>query len=262
VFPIRNLFLSINLLAFVLALPFTSEKITLIDFSLCQFFGGLWYFSTVLFGLAVFNFLKWIGSQWADYFYLNESYANPTHNNFIIPTDEQNNLIRKENEGESHFFFKHPFRLIVSLLIGLTIMNLSQTDHGYWIVLTIIFIHHPSKKINASIPKMVQRFLGTLIGLILFFPLTFIEAGNWVWHVITFFVGIPIFLFLRSNYFIAIIFVTILVMLNMAAGNGVDASILLERCVDTIMAILIVLSTHFILRWIKFIELTLIRKFK
>lgn len=117
--------------------------------------------------------------------------------------------------------------------------------------MTIIFIHNPSKRINASIPRIVQRFLGTILGLILVALLAeWIQVATF-WILITFLSSVPIFLFIRDNYFIAITFITILVMANFAFIDRLTYSILKERAIDTCLAIGIVLGVHITLYCIK-----------
>ena len=251
VFPVRNLFLSVSLFAFVFALPFEPSKISLSEFVWYQMCGGLWYFSTVLFGISVFKLLKWRNSKWAEYFYLDETYASTEEEHFITPKEELQKIIKEENQGEVNFAFRHPFRLIVSLLVGYSYLVVFPSNLGYWILLTIIFLHHPSKKINASLPRIIQRFLGTMVGLIVIFPIAILQPDNWVWLLLTFSAAVPIFLFLRDNYFIAIIFITILVMAKIATVKRIDIDVLSERGLDTLIGIVIVLATHLILRWIK-----------
>lgn len=249
--PVKNMYISISLLAFVFALPFNSEKIGVLAFAFYQLMGGLWYLSTVVFGITVFFMLKAIKSRWANYFYLDESYALTADEHFITPKQEVAAIIEEENEGEKNVIFQHPVRLVLSLALGYTYILVFPSVQDYWVLLTIIFVHHPSKKINASIPRIVQRFLGTILGIMLFWPLADAISEKLIWVGLTFLFSVPIFIFIRNNYFIAVTFITLLVLSNIRLIKGINDAILIERGQDTVVGILVVLTSHYIIRAIK-----------
>ncbi len=58
---------------------------------------------------------------------------------------------------------RHALRLTVSLLLAFALMQLTQDPHGYWIVLTVVFVSQP--QYGATLNRLAQRALGTVVGL-------------------------------------------------------------------------------------------------
>jgi len=58
---------------------------------------------------------------------------------------------------------RHALRLSVSLLVAFALMQLTHDPHGYWIVLTVVFVSQP--QYGATLSRLAQRALGTVVGL-------------------------------------------------------------------------------------------------
>jgi len=61
---------------------------------------------------------------------------------------------------------RHALRLSVSLMVGCGVMWLTDDPHGFWILLTIVFVSQP--QYAATLTKLTQRVMGTVIGLATF----------------------------------------------------------------------------------------------
>ena len=141
--------------------------------------------------------------------------------------------------------FKHAVRISVSLLCAFIIQQSLQLDHGFWLLLTVLFVCQPSY--SETRKRLIRRILGTLIGLLIGYPILL-----WVTDIPTqmFFMITSAFFFfcyLRTNYALAIIFITLFVMFvfNLLSGDGID--ILPARIIETLMGgVLSVIAISFI----------------
>jgi YccS/YhfK family integral membrane protein len=58
---------------------------------------------------------------------------------------------------------RHALRLSVSLVAAFALMQATHDPHGYWIVLTVVFVSQP--QYGATLNRLAQRALGTVVGL-------------------------------------------------------------------------------------------------
>ena len=59
--------------------------------------------------------------------------------------------------------FRHALRLSASLVAAFVLMQLTHDPHGYWIVLSVVFVSQP--QYGATLHRLAQRALGTSLGL-------------------------------------------------------------------------------------------------
>lgn len=59
--------------------------------------------------------------------------------------------------------FRHAIRLSLVLLVGYIFIQVSNIEHGYWILLTALFVCQPN--FNATKRRLRLRILGTLLGI-------------------------------------------------------------------------------------------------
>jgi uncharacterized membrane protein YccC len=232
-------------LALIFALPFSWDQISLTHYVQYQMLGGAVYVAMVVAGFVIHYGLCRVNSQWANYFFLDENFK--VADRFFTPSSQVAKIVASENEGERKLIFRHPFRLGLSLLLGYGYILVFPSTQAYWVLLTILFVHHPSKWFNASLPRIMQRFIGSIMGLILFWPLVYISLPTYGWITLSFLFSIPIFLFVRDNYFIAITFITLLVMTVISLYNLMSMEVLLERALDTFIGITVVIISHILI---------------
>ena len=60
---------------------------------------------------------------------------------------------------------RHALRLAFALLVAFAVMRATHDPHGYWILLTVVFTSQP--QYGATLSRMVQRAVGTVVGLAL-----------------------------------------------------------------------------------------------
>lgn len=133
--------------------------------------------------------------------------------------------------------FKHAMRISISLLCAFIIQQAFQLEHGFWLLLTVLFVCQPSY--SETRKRLVQRSLGTLLGILLGYPILLLVDNILVQ---IFFLGLSAFFFfnyLRTNYGLAVIFITLFVMFvfNLMTGTAID--IIPSRILETLLGCLL-----------------------
>ena len=59
--------------------------------------------------------------------------------------------------------FRHAVRMSLVLCVGYAIIQVTGMNHGYWILLTSLFVCQPNY--NATRHRLALRIIGTLVGL-------------------------------------------------------------------------------------------------
>lgn len=132
--------------------------------------------------------------------------------------------------------FRHAVRMSIVLCVGYAFIQITGLQHGYWILLTSLFVCQPNY--NATRHRLALRVIGTLIGVAIGIPvLWFVPSleGQLILIVIT---GVLFFMFRTVQYAHATLFITLLVLLcfNLLGEGFVVA---LPRIIDTLLGCLI-----------------------
>lgn len=247
IFPKGNLFFTIMLLGFSFYLPLKMDFETSLSFCFVILGGsGLYIFSLFL-GHSIYSFLeRRRDPQTANLFYVEGT--DLEHKTSFIATRKEALQRRSEDLNSEHFhFFTHPYRLVVSMTLAYVFSEFLNLHNSYWIMLTVIIVHNPSQKISAGLPKIMKRFFGTIIGLVLSVGLIRFNLSPAFLYLIVGLSSFVIFLSIRHHYFMAVIFITLLVMTSIKLSQGLTFTILEERFLDTLIAICIVLSSHLLM---------------
>ncbi|WP_435929757.1 YccS family putative transporter [Dryocola sp. BD613] len=128
--------------------------------------------------------------------------------------------------------FRHAVRMSVVLCAGYAFIQLTGLQHGYWILLTSLFVCQPNY--SATRRRLALRIAGTLAGVAIGLPiLWFVPSleGQLILVVIT---GVLFFAFRNVQYAHATMFITLLVLLCFnLLGEGFEVA--LPRVVDTLL---------------------------
>ncbi len=128
--------------------------------------------------------------------------------------------------------FRHAVRMSVVLCIGYAFIQLTGMQHGYWILLTSLFVCQPNY--NATRHRLALRIIGTLLGVAIGLPILYFVPsleGQLLLIVIT---GVLFFSFRHVQYAHATMFITLLVLLCFnLLGQGFEVA--LPRIFDTIL---------------------------
>ena len=128
--------------------------------------------------------------------------------------------------------FRHAVRMSLVLCVGYAFIQITGLHHGYWILLTSLFVCQPNY--NATRHRLALRIIGTLVGVAIGLPvLYFVPSieGQLVLIVIT---GVLFFAFRNVQYAHATMFITLLVLLCFnLLGEGFEVA--LPRVFDTLI---------------------------
>ncbi|MEH0885836.1 YccS family putative transporter [Enterobacter sp. UNJFSC 003] len=128
--------------------------------------------------------------------------------------------------------FRHAVRMSLVLCVGYAFIQVTGLQHGYWILLTSLFVCQPNY--NATRHRLALRIIGTLVGVAIGLPvLWFVPSieGQLILIVIT---GVLFFAFRNVQYAHATMFITLLVLLCFnLLGEGFEVA--LPRVIDTLI---------------------------
>jgi YccS/YhfK family integral membrane protein len=133
-------------------------------------------------------------------------------------------------------WLRHGVRLALSLLAGFALMQATHDPHGYWILLTIVFVSQP--QYAATQTRLVQRAKGTAIGLALGWAAIQLFPGALVQAALLVFAGAVFFGARHTRYVLATAAVTTLLLLGFHQ-MGMAQGVILARLLDTAAGCLI-----------------------
>jgi len=168
---------------------------------------------------------------------------------FVAHTEVDRKLI-VDNLNFSSDIFRHAVRVSIATLAGYIISGFLPFGHGYWILLTIIVIMKPVYSLTKQ--RNVQRLLGTLGGAFVGLLILYFIKDTTVLFLLMFGFMIMTYVFLRTNYLVAVIMTTPYVLLLFHLLYPTDfRTILTDRVIDTVIGsgISFVASLLIIPRW-------------
>ena len=140
--------------------------------------------------------------------------------------------------------FRHAIRLATALLAGDVVMRLLHPQHGYWIMMTTLFVCQPSY--HATWRVLLQRLGGTIAGLVIGWAALHSITPLWQLPLVAL-TGVAFFATRHRRYGVATAMITLFViMLVNQVGDGY--AVMLPRLLDTLAgAAIAALAIHFIL---------------
>ncbi|RJG48740.1 YccS family putative transporter [Motilimonas pumila] len=142
--------------------------------------------------------------------------------------------------------FRHAIRMSLCFVTGYGLIDLLHLEQGFWILLTCLFVCQPS--FSATRKRLVERVMGTFIGIALGFPLLYLIPSVYGQFFILAISAFFFFTYLKNNYSIAVTFITLFVMMvfNLLSGTGLEVA--LPRIEETLLGcMLAVVTVSFIL---------------
>ncbi|MDX6022741.1 YccS family putative transporter [Scandinavium sp. V105_16] len=138
----------------------------------------------------------------------------------------------KRNFSPDSALFRHAVRMSLVLCAGYAFIQFTGMHHGYWILLTSLFVCQPNY--NATRHRLALRVIGTLIGVAIGLPVLLLVPsveGQLLLIVLT---GVLFFAFRNVQYAHATMFITLLVLLCFnLLGEGFEVA--LPRVIDTLI---------------------------
>ncbi len=158
---------------------------------------------------------------------------------FVAHTEVDRKLLL-ENLNFKSDAFRHAVRMSIATLAGYILASYLPEflpkarglGHGYWILLTIIVIMKPVYSLTRQ--RNYQRLIGTLGGGLIGFLLLFFVRDPRVLFVLMILFMIMTYVFIRTDYLVAVIMMTPYVLLLFHLLYPTDfRSILADRVIDT-----------------------------
>lgn len=140
---------------------------------------------------------------------------------------------------------RHAIRLASALTLGYVIIQIFNINHGYWILLTILFVCQPN--FSATQSKFIDRTIGTLLGLFIGVPLLTIFPSQESQLLFIVLSGVAFFAFRLNNYRFATFYITLLVLFCFnQLGEGY--AVVIPRLIDTLIgSVISVLAIRYFL---------------
>ena len=141
--------------------------------------------------------------------------------------------------------FRHGLRMALALMAGYGVLHLIHPVNGYWILLTTVFVCRP--QYGATRVRLVQRIVGTVIGLLLGSALLELFGQPEIQLLLALVAGLVFFITRTDRYTVATAAITLMVLFCFnQVGNGF--MLIWPRLLDTLMGCLIaVLAVFFVL---------------
>ncbi|MEZ9851434.1 TIGR01666 family membrane protein [Vibrio breoganii] len=145
----------------------------------------------------------------------------------------------------SSVLFRHAIRLATALTVGYGIIELFSIEHGFWILLTTLFVCQ--RNFSSTKQKLFHRISGTFAGLILgVVMLSLIPEVEGQLFVIVI-SSVLFFAFRLQNYAYATAIITVLV-LFLFSQLGAGYAVIVPRLIDTLIGSLLAAgAVYFIL---------------
>lgn len=139
---------------------------------------------------------------------------------------------------------RHTGRAVALGLIGVLVFKLSGFPHGYWLPFTILVVLQPD--FGSTREKAAQRVLGTLAGGLIASSLLWLHPPlPWIFTAIAA-TNLLFGYFLKSNYGLAVVFITLMVVLMTESQHPVTLAFTLERMGSTLAGGLLALGAAFV----------------
>ena len=153
---------------------------------------------------------------------------------FVAHTEVDRKIIF-ENLSLRSNIFRHSLRVSIATVVGYIIASvLPYGHHEYWILLTIVVILKPAYSLSKR--RNFERLAGTLCGALVGLVLLFFIRDTRVLFVLMILFMIGTYVFIRTNYLIAVIFMTPYVLLLFHLLYPTNFRVILsDRVIDTVI---------------------------
>jgi uncharacterized membrane protein (TIGR01666 family) len=130
--------------------------------------------------------------------------------------------------------FRHSLRVSIATIAGYIVSSFLAFGHSYWILLTIIVILKPVYSLTKK--RNYERLVGTLAGALIGLVLLYFIRDQHVLFVLMILFMIMTYVFLRTNYLVAVTMTTPYVLLLFHLLDPADFHVILsDRIVDTLI---------------------------
>ncbi|MCM2129619.1 YccS family putative transporter [Larsenimonas rhizosphaerae] len=132
--------------------------------------------------------------------------------------------------------FRHALRLTLALVAGVGVMQVSDLELGFWILLTTLFVCQPN--FGSTRLRLTQRIAGTIVGLVAGWASLTLFPSPWIQSTIAVAAGVAFFVNRSSRYMLATGAITLMVVC--CFNQVLDGySVIWPRLVDTVIGSLL-----------------------
>ncbi len=128
--------------------------------------------------------------------------------------------------------FRHAVRLALALAAGYGLIHGLQLEHGYWVLLTTVFVCQPSY--SDTWRRLGQRIGGTLLGLLASFTLLALVPAVHAQLVLAVMAGVGFFIWRSERYLLATASMTVMMLICFNQLGG-GYSLVWPRLLDTLV---------------------------
>lgn len=139
----------------------------------------------------------------------------------------------KQNMTLNSVLFRHAIRMSIVLSVDYLIIQISNINHGYWVILTSLFVCQPNYSTTRH--RLMLRIFGTIIGILLGLPLTYLLPNIQAQLVLIILSGWLFFLFKNSQYAYATAFITLLVFFSFGLVGESSIQVAIDRIIATLI---------------------------
>ena len=153
--------------------------------------------------------------------------------------------IARWSSGWDRTFILHGVRLAIVMVIATAISEAASLPHPYWLPMTVAFMCRPDR--DGTVDRVIHRLAGTCVGLVIMCAFDVALSPSAGVFLIVSLLGATIFVaFIRVNYAVAVIGMTIWIVGVLGAVGDPVASTMDLRLLATAMAAVLVLAAFFV----------------
>jgi len=143
----------------------------------------------------------------------------------------------KQNLTIKSSLFRHAVRMSLVFCVGYIIIQMTDLQHGYWIILTSLFVCQPNYSTTKH--RLRLRVLGTIAGIAIGIPLTYLLPNIEAQLLLIILSGWLFFLFKNSQYAYATAFITLLVFFSFGLIGESSLTVAILRIIATVIGCVI-----------------------
>lgn len=177
---------------------------------------------------------------------IDKQFRQINHVSYISKDIKNNNIVDNEVSGFRDAYeriknnltlksllFRHSVRISIIFAIGYAIIQTTHLQHGYWIIMTSLFVCQPNYSTTQK--RLFLRVLGTITGIILgvFFVYLFDTLATQIFAIII--SAWLFFIFRNSRYAFATVFITLLVFFSFNLTGESSWNVAWSRIIATLI---------------------------
>lgn len=171
------------------------------------------------------------------------SYSLTQTLNILHPSYFVNNL--KQLLNPDSLTTRYSIRIGISVLVAGILSTWLFPDHGYWLIFTAIIVSQPY--FGATLKKGIERSLGTIAGVVIGTGILALPFPAVARLLLVFFSSVFLIYFLRKQYSVSSIFITLMLVGLLSIEPHFNAYLLAIRIICTIIGAALAIIAGFLL---------------